>query len=370
MLLPHRIAFLGGGHPIPDGRMLAALLRVWQGPQPCWVTPCDAVVHDPRIVLWLLAGARGAAVAGSVPGPALGLFLPPGAPVPVLTWDDAAIGRLGGRHLAERCRGRLVYAGLAAQFSRQRAAGFLAAVGRVGRVAELPERAGDLWWDGDGFCARLVRDLRPGDGVLAVNDTLAWGILRALHEAGRCVPDEVRVLGIDDLQLARSLGGVSLSSIPLPWDRLGEQVAETGLRLLRGEPVPPRRLLPPEEVVVRTSTGAGHPLVAGLAAVWAADPLVEVSAAVRRLGCARRTLERACRDAGLGAPAALRRRRLLDRAAAMLARPGSRVADVAAACGFRSGTAFARAWRQSFGGPPRCAKPAGARRPATVPPSA
>lgn len=38
------------------------------------------------------------------------------------------------------------------------------------------------------------------DAVFALNDLLAWGVLRELRERGVAVPDDVRVIGFDDVE--------------------------------------------------------------------------------------------------------------------------------------------------------------------------
>jgi DNA-binding LacI/PurR family transcriptional regulator len=62
-----------------------------------------------------------------------------------------------------------------------------------------------LWHRANG--ARSMRELLgrevPFDAVFGLNDTLALGAMRALQESGRRVPDDVAVVGYDDLDEAQ-----------------------------------------------------------------------------------------------------------------------------------------------------------------------
>ncbi|HZJ08615.1 MAG TPA: LacI family DNA-binding transcriptional regulator [Trueperaceae bacterium] len=63
--------------------------------------------------------------------------------------------------------------------------------------------AGGDSWDGGYFAMQriLASGLVP-DGVLAANDPAALSAYRALHQAGLRVPDDVKVIGFDDIHLA------------------------------------------------------------------------------------------------------------------------------------------------------------------------
>jgi DNA-binding LacI/PurR family transcriptional regulator len=109
--------------------------------------------------------------------------------------------------------------------------------------------------------AEAMRDLIatgvPFDGLFALNDTLALGALRALGDAGRRVPDDVAVIGFDDIDEAR-FSIPSLSSV----DPGRHVIAETAVELLvqrinekDQESLPPRLIKPEFRIVARESTG-------------------------------------------------------------------------------------------------------------------
>jgi DNA-binding LacI/PurR family transcriptional regulator len=74
---------------------------------------------------------------------------------------------------------------------------------------------------------------RP-DAVFAFNDNLAIGAIHALLGAGMRVPDDVAVIGFDDIPLAPYVRP-SLSSVAVPAYELGSTAAERLLRQLAGE---------------------------------------------------------------------------------------------------------------------------------------
>jgi LacI family transcriptional regulator len=89
--------------------------------------------------------------------------------------------------------------------------------------------------------------------VLCFNDVSAMGTIRALHDAGLRVPDDVSVLGFDDIQSA-AFQVPSLSTVRQPLKRMGGMGADALLRKLAGETLPHVLTVAPE-LVVRESTG-------------------------------------------------------------------------------------------------------------------
>lgn len=102
----------------------------------------------------------------------------------------------------------------------------------------------------------LLSEGVPFDGVFALNDALGLGALRALGEAGLRVPDDVAVIGFDDIDEAR-FSIPSMSSV----DAGRKQIAVTAVDLLierieeKGDRRPPRTVKPGFRIVRRESTG-------------------------------------------------------------------------------------------------------------------
>jgi LacI family transcriptional regulator len=90
--------------------------------------------------------------------------------------------------------------------------------------------------------------------ILCFNDISAMGSIRALHDAGLRVPDDVSILGFDDIQSA-AFQVPSLSTIRQPLKLMGSTGAEVLLRKLAGEETPSILRVQPE-LVFRESTCA------------------------------------------------------------------------------------------------------------------
>lgn len=91
--------------------------------------------------------------------------------------------------------------------------------------------------------------------VLAYNDLLALGVLERARQRGVRVPDELSVVGIDNVPVA-AMTSPSLTSVEIPRQASGRAAVELLLGLLREEAVtaPSRDL--DVQLVVRESTGA------------------------------------------------------------------------------------------------------------------
>ncbi|MEU8673204.1 LacI family DNA-binding transcriptional regulator [Streptomyces sp. NPDC048560] len=90
------------------------------------------------------------------------------------------------------------------------------------------------------------------DSVFAHNDISAVGALRALRAAGRRVPDDVAVVGFDDIPVARHTEP-PLTTVRQPTRRMGETAARMLLSHLGGTPVPDEPVVLPTELIVRHS---------------------------------------------------------------------------------------------------------------------
>jgi DNA-binding LacI/PurR family transcriptional regulator len=99
-------------------------------------------------------------------------------------------------------------------------------------------------------------DEKP-DAMFVFNDLGALGFLDGLLDRGISVPDDIAVVGLDDIELARR-ARIPLTTVRQPVDRIGAMAVDTILARLRGERTPVRQLLPPE-LIVRKSSGAMTP---------------------------------------------------------------------------------------------------------------
>lgn len=98
---------------------------------------------------------------------------------------------------------------------------------------------------------QLLSDEPDLDAVFAASDLMAHGALIALREAGRRVPEDVAVVGFDDIAMA-SYSDPPLTTVRQPITDIGRTLAVHMLALLVGEPVQRETILP-TELVVRES---------------------------------------------------------------------------------------------------------------------
>lgn len=99
--------------------------------------------------------------------------------------------------------------------------------------------------------ARAMRQLlaeHPDlDAVFVSSDLMALGALTELRLQGRRVPQDVAVVGYDD-SIAASQSDIPLTTVRQPAEQMGQAAAEMLLGLIRGEDVPPHRVLPTQLV--------------------------------------------------------------------------------------------------------------------------
>ncbi|MET8744062.1 LacI family DNA-binding transcriptional regulator [Streptomyces sp. NPDC004728] len=111
---------------------------------------------------------------------------------------------------------------------------------------DFTERSGRL------AVEQLLSSGAPFDSVFAHNDISAAGALRALRAAGRTVPDDIAVVGFDDIPMAEHTEP-PLTTVRQPTRRMGETAARLLLSHLGGTPVPDAPVVLPTELVVRHS---------------------------------------------------------------------------------------------------------------------
>jgi DNA-binding LacI/PurR family transcriptional regulator len=100
----------------------------------------------------------------------------------------------------------------------------------------------------------ILERVRP-DGFVCANDFTAAHLLKTLNGLGVSVPDQVRMVGIDDVKYA-SLLSVPLTTIHQPCADMGAVAISTMLDRLRNPALPPRDVLLNFHLVVRESCGA------------------------------------------------------------------------------------------------------------------
>lgn len=87
-------------------------------------------------------------------------------------------------------------------------------------------------------CNALLATGSPFSALFASNDDMAIGAMKALHQAGKRLPEDVSLFGFDDEPSAAYLQP-ALSTVYLPIDAMIEAAISQALRLINGEALPP-----------------------------------------------------------------------------------------------------------------------------------
>jgi LacI family transcriptional regulator len=155
--------------------------------------------------------------------------------------DHAAIGQMGGAHLAEKGFRHFAFCGFAGElWSKQRGAGFFGAV-RPAAVTtaayETPWRGPETpRWDQDiEQIVKWIRDLPKPVAIMSCNDVRGLHVLDACSRAGVLVPEEVAVVGVDDEDTMCELCNPPLSSVAPNPEGIGYAAAELLQILMSGQ---------------------------------------------------------------------------------------------------------------------------------------
>lgn len=143
--------------------------------------------------------------------------------------DDVAGGRLAGEHLIERGHRRLLYAG-GTRISHQvnaRYEGFVRAAEAGGGAVERLET--ESWRLDDGArVADILLSRAPGarpTAVMCANDLIALGLMQRLALHGVRVPEDIALVGFDDLEWAGA-AVIPLSSVRQQREKLGRRAVQ------------------------------------------------------------------------------------------------------------------------------------------------
>jgi LacI family transcriptional regulator len=139
---------------------------------------------------------------------------------------------------------------------RERVRGYEAALGAAGiDPDDQPVIEGDFTRKSGYEAGRRILTLDPlPDAVFACNDYMAIGAMAALQKEGIRIPDDIAIVGFDDIASAEYTTP-SLTTVRVPVDDLGRLAAERLVRMIRGRQTesPLHRTLT-SELVVRSST--------------------------------------------------------------------------------------------------------------------
>lgn len=176
--------------------------------------------------------------------------------------DSMAMGREATEHLISLGRQRIAVVGRQPQrwasSSRQRLIGYRQALRAAGRDIDdrmiIPATLFLRPRGAEAVDALLALPKSP-DAIFCFNDPLALGVLRRLYERGVKVPDDIAVIGVDNIEDGR-YSVPSLTTISPDKHQIARVAVELTLRRITGEETgPPRQIVVEHHLSVRESTG-------------------------------------------------------------------------------------------------------------------
>ncbi|NPV46591.1 MAG: LacI family DNA-binding transcriptional regulator [Armatimonadetes bacterium] len=195
--------------------------------------------------------ARGA---DSPPMVAVGCL--PEVGIPVVTSDEEAAGYQAARHLLEFGHKHIGYLGVGADRVRRRGreAGYARALVEAGSEPLFVEAPRNMM----GGCQGVQRLLEAAPHITAVvthNDAVALGALRGLHDIRRRVPQDVSVVGFDNIRQGEYCVP-ALTTIDLAAQAIACEAVRVVVDLLAGAPAAgePATLLIPPQLIIRESS--------------------------------------------------------------------------------------------------------------------
>ncbi|KQW59725.1 LacI family DNA-binding transcriptional regulator [Variovorax sp. Root411] len=170
-------------------------------------------------------------------------------------------GLLAVRHLLSLGHKRIACIGGPAGVmpSEQRIEGWRMALAETGATPDIANANALLWRGGftsqGGYEAMhaILRTEQKPSAVFVCNDLMAIGALRAAHESGVRVPDELSIVGFDDIELS-AYTSPPLTTVAQPKERIGALAVDMLLERVGGKRRDARKVVLQPELRVRAST--------------------------------------------------------------------------------------------------------------------
>ena len=181
------------------------------------------------------------------------------AAFPTITLDNRAAAKAMTEHLIELGHRRiaLIKGPISSPLTQDRVAGYQAALQQAG-IAPDPTLIcrGDFTLNAGFEGAALMLELptRP-TALFCENDEMAIGALKRIKQAGLRVPEDISVVGFDDIPMA-AYSDPPLTTVSQPAEAFGEQAVHLLIALIEGRDIGERRVVLPFTLAVRSSSAA------------------------------------------------------------------------------------------------------------------
>jgi LacI family transcriptional regulator, repressor for deo operon, udp, cdd, tsx, nupC, and nupG len=177
--------------------------------------------------------------------------------VPVVRIDNCTAAYEAALYLLQLGHRRIAYIDGPEEFPicAERRAGYERALTEAGiKPEQRLEVEGDFsLQSGGGAMHRLLSTASRPTAVFAANDEMAIGAIKAIKAAGLSVPEDISVMGFDDIGFAEYCDP-PLTTVHQPRNRMGETLMQVMLGILDGETPERTEILLPHRLVLREST--------------------------------------------------------------------------------------------------------------------
>jgi DNA-binding LacI/PurR family transcriptional regulator len=158
-----------------------------------------------------------------------------GSNIPSIRVDNVAASRQATLHLISRGHRRIAYIGGSTDsiVGRERIGGYIQALVESGLQTEnaLIYQAAFDFDTGFRGARQLLALKEPPTGLFCANDTIAFGAMKWLREAGLSVPGDIGIVGFDDID-ASALMHPTLSTVSVPKELIGTLAVRTVLAMI------------------------------------------------------------------------------------------------------------------------------------------
>jgi LacI family transcriptional regulator, repressor for deo operon, udp, cdd, tsx, nupC, and nupG len=181
-----------------------------------------------------------------------------GTDIPTVSIDNISSARKATEHLIGLGHRRIAHltGPMDVILSRDRLRGYYQALAQhdIDVDAALVQEGDFSFESGYNVTLKLLALEKPPTAIFAANDAMAIGAIKAVRHRGGRVPDDVAVVGFDDIQMA-SIFEPGVTTIAQPMFDIGKQAMKLLLQLIDGEEVDRRQFVLPDRLVIRESCG-------------------------------------------------------------------------------------------------------------------
>lgn len=286
--------------------------------------------------------------------------------LPQVESDDEAVGELAAHYFIRKGYRSFAFVGLQTIWSRRRLTGFERIIRQHGcnLAIQAPEQSSTttLWgWARPHNTDDLVdwlRGLPKPLAVLSCNDPRGHDVIEACRTASLRVPEDVAILGVDNDDLDCELTNPPLSSVAVPWRRIGSEAAARLMQMIQEKTrATGIHFVPPIGVIERQSTDTVAISDADLSAALryirdhAADA-IGVEDILKNVPISRRAMEVSFRKHLGRSPLEEIRRVRVEIAKQLLAGSDLAISTIAERSGFNNAARFSKVFHDVVGSPP------------------